>query len=434
MTSVIERLAQRGRRATDVVPAACWLLSVGLLAVSLLVDEGDPATGPAVPEVGDAAWWAAVAVLSLQTGALTRRHSHPRAVLLAVAAGMPAMTFLGDAVDAGLLAVLVAAYSAVLVRPARRLTPTFLGAGALVGVGAAAGEAWIGGSGWSVVVAGLLQAGAAVGLPLVLASVVGARRDAVDALAGTAEAQRRERDALVRVAVERERTAMARELHDIAAHHLSGIAVMTAAIGRQIDVDPEGAKRAVAQVREQSKDMLRDLRNLVVLLRDTDTEAGTDGPVRMESLAGVGELVALASQSGLDVTLETSGAVAEVAASGAVGPLAQLAAYRVVQEALSNAARHAPGARCTVRIDAREGDRVEVLVRNGAPAPGGPSAPHEPGYGLVGMRERAELTGATLRFGPTLDGGWQVALSIPTTAQTITPTVTPPAPAAEETR
>ena len=114
------------------------------------------------------------------------------------------------------------------------------------------------------------------------------------------------------------------------------------------------------------------------------------------------------------MSLETSGPVAELAAAGAVGPLAQLAAYRVVQEALSNAARHAPGAACTVRLDATTPGRVEVVVRNARPDPGHVPAPHDPGYGLVGMQERAELTGATLRYGPTLDGGWQVTLSVPT--------------------
>jgi signal transduction histidine kinase len=218
----------------------------------------------------------------------------------------------------------------------------------------------------------------------------------------------------VQVAVERERTAMARELHDIAAHHLSGIAVMTGAIGRQIDVDPDGAKRAVAQVREQSTAMLRDLRNLVVLLRDTEGGGAPGDPVRMETLAGIGELVAGARESGMDVSLETSDTVAELAASGAVGPLAQLAAYRVVQEALANAARHAPGAPGEVRVHALEG-RVEVMVRNGAPGPGEAPGRHDPGYGLVGMRERADLTGATLRYGPTDEGGWQVTLSVPAT-------------------
>lgn len=416
MTTVIERLAAHRRRPTDVVPAAVWALSVALLAASVVVSDADPTAAGGVPAFTDAAWWWAAGVLTLQAVALARAGAHPRAALLATAAAVPPLLVLGDAIGVGLVAVIVAAYRAVLARPARPLAPALSAAAALVVVGVAAAGARNDAGAWPALVGGLLQALAAVGLPLVAASVVGSRRDALEALARTAAAQARERDALVQVAVERERTAMARELHDIAAHHLSGIAVMTGAIGRQIDVDPEGAKVAVAQVREQSTAMLRDLRNLVVLLRDVDVPAEPGGPVRMETLAGIGDLVAGAQAAGLPVTSRTSGPVAERAASGGVGPLAQLAAYRVVQEALANAARHAPGARCEVLLDASDDGRVDVVVRNGPPPAGQVPSGHAPGYGLVGMHERAELTGATLRHGPTPDGGWQVRLSVPVSA------------------
>lgn len=410
MTTVTQP-AEHHRRPTDVVPAAVWVLSVGLLVASVVIGASEP-TANGVPELGDAAWWWSLVVLTVQAVALARWASRPRLALLAVAAAVPALLVLGDAIGAGLVAVMVATYRLVTARPARPLPAAMLGAGLLVAAGVAAAQVRVGVGGWGAVLAGVAQAVGAVALPAVVAGVVASRRQARDALARSIEAERRERDALVRVAVERERTAMARELHDIAAHHLSGIAVMTGAIGRQIDVDPEGAKTAVAQVREQSTAMLRDLRNLVVLLRDVDApEEG--GPVRPETLTGIGELVAGAQSAGARVTLETAGPVAEVAASGAVGPLAQLAAYRVVQEALSNAARHAPGAACTVRLDATVPARLEVVVRNSRAEPGQVPADHDPGYGLVGMQERAELTGAALRYGPTLDGGWQVTLSVP---------------------
>ena len=101
------------------------------------------------------------------------------------------------------------------------------------------------------------------------------------------EALEREHDALVQAAIARERTAMARELHDIAAHHLSGIAVMTAAIATQIDTDPAAAKRAVGQVRQQSTEVLRDLRSLVGLLReDQEPEDSPAGEPRRHRRAG----------------------------------------------------------------------------------------------------------------------------------------------------
>ena len=416
MTSVTGHPAVHRRLPTDLVPLAVWALSVVLVSAAVVLAHVDP-TARGVPGFGEAAWWWAVAVLTLQAAALARWNDHPRAALLAVAGGVPALFVLGDAIGSGLVVVMVATYRAVLARPARRLAPTLLGAAALVVVGVTASAVHSGAEGWIVVVGGPLQALGVVGLPAVLGSVLASRREALEALAATADAQHRERDALVQVAVERERTAMARELHDIAAHHLSGIAVMTGAIGRQIDVDPAGAKIAVAQVREQSTAMLRDLRNLVVLLRDVDAPPEPGGQVRMETLAGIDDLVARAQESGARVSLEKVGPVAQVAASGVVGPLAQLAAYRVVQEALANAARHAPGAPCAVRLDASEEGRVEVVVRNSRPDPGEVPGHHDPGYGLVGMHERAELTGASLRYGRTLDGGWQVTLSVPTAAE-----------------
>lgn len=417
MTAMIERLAHRGRRTTWVVPAACGLVSAALLVASAAVAASEPGVR-GVPTPDDVGWWWALAVLLAQAVLLGALRGRPRAALLAVAAVVPALLVLGDAIGVGLVPVAVGVVLVVLARPVRPLAATLAGAGALVAVGVAATELRLGGSGWVALGAGLLQGVGGVGLPALLASVVASRRDAVAALAESVEAQERERDALVQVAVERERTAMARELHDIAAHHLSGIAVMTAAIGRQIDVDPAGAKQSVAQVREQSTAMLRDLRSLVGLLREADGAAGDQGAVRVETLAGVAELVARAQAAGQEVALETSGPVAELASSGAVGPLAQLAAFRVVQEALANAARHAPGARCTVTVDARPGT-VDVVVRNDAPARGAaPVRRGAPGYGLVGMRERAELTGATLRHGPQDDGGWRVALAIPVATPT----------------
>nr|WP_253945306.1 histidine kinase [Nocardioides sp. zg-DK7169] len=203
---------------------------------------------------------------------------------------------------------------------------------------------------------------------------------------------------------------MARELHDIAAHHLSGIAVMTAAIGTQIDSDPAGAKAAVAQVRQQSTAVLRDLRSLVGLLREDDAGAGGPDRVRPESLAGITALVEDLTTAGRDVGLTVLSGGHPL--GDGVGPLAQLAAYRMAQEALANAARHAPGARAEVVLDDRDPYGVLVTVRNER-SPRSGSEQGRDGFGILGMRERAELTGAALVVGPTADGGWEVALRVP---------------------
>ncbi|WP_255500204.1 sensor histidine kinase, partial [Actinotalea sp. JY-7885] len=262
--------------------------------------------------------------------------------------------------------------------------------------------------------AALAQAAAIVGLPMLAGVVVGARSETAEARARQAEALSREHGARVETAVARERAAMARELHDIAAHHLSGIAVMTGAIGRQIDVDPEAAKTGVERVRAETSAMLDELRSLVRLLRDTPDEA--DHPV--ETLAAVPALVERARASGVDATLTTLGSPAD--RWDAVGPLAQLAAFRTVQECLANVVRHAPGARCEVLLDARDHAALVVSVTNGPAAGGavpldvGADARPGGGLGLVGMQERADLTDARLTYGPRPDGGWRVELAVPT--------------------
>ncbi|KMM45187.1 MAG: histidine kinase [Cellulomonas sp.] len=416
---------RRPRPARLAVPAACAAIAVVLLVVAAMLHAADPAGVVGMPALGTPLWWWAVVVVLLQAVALASRPHADARVLVAVAVGVPALAGLGEGIGVCLVAVLVAAYEVALHGRQSRTVPALVAAGLLVAAGVVWSELRIGTEVAIAITGGLVQAAGTVGLPVLVATFVGARREARAAQADSLAARAREHDALVRVAVERERTAMARELHDIAAHHLSGIAVMSGAIGRQIDVDPAGAKVAVAQVREQSTAMLRDLRNLVVLLRDDDAPAEQAGVVRMETLTGVAELVATAHGQGLDVTLRREGPLDELAASGALGPLAQLVVYRTVQESLANAGRHAPGAPCEVHLDARTDDRLEVTVRNGPPPQDQEPPRHDPGYGLVGMRERAEVTGARLRYGPTGDGGWQVRLTVPFAAPSADLTTTP---------
>jgi len=168
-------------------------------------------------------------------------------------------------------------------------------------------------------------------------------------------------------------------------------------------------------VREQSTAMLRDLRSLVGLLREGPVDPAPAAVTRQESLSGITGLVEAARATGADVRLTVLDRADGRPLGGEVGPLAQLAAYRTVQEALANAARHSPGARCEVVVDARDPAAVLVTVENAAPAlPPSPAATSGGGFGLVGMRERAELTDARLETGPTADGGWLVSLSLPT--------------------
>ena len=393
----------------DVITAVvCWVVAIGLLLIVPTMSAGDPELAAATTDLGTATWWVVALALTVQAAALVWVRAAPRIVLLLVTAIPLAVAWVGVGGLFGLmaLAVMTASYVAVADRPMRVTRGTGLTAGALllaanIVAGVRDGDLTLG----VLLAAAAAQAAFVVGAPVVVALLVSSRRDIREAREHELRALTREHDALVREARAQERTAMARELHDIAAHHLSGIAVMAAAIERQITADPDAAREGVRQVRSQSTAVLRDLRRLVGLLRESDS-----GELAVETLNGIAELTTQAATLGAPVELVTLAGRDGPLGDG-LGPLAHLTAYRLVQESLANAVQHAPGARCQVTIDDVDPRYVVVTVRNDA---GSAVAQTRPGggLGLVGMRERAELTGADLRYGPTIDGGWDVTLRL----------------------
>lgn len=399
----------RTPRTVDAWVAGCgWLFAALALVALPLLDTGDDEIVLVAP--GSIGWWLILAAVTAQALVLSRARSAPRPVLLTVAALPVLLAVAGPGAVYGLtgIATILAVFLVTLALPLPDLRTLLPVVAVFVLLGetlnavrstttdlpAALGSA-------------LLQAVAVVGLPFVVALAVAARREARSAHRGEERALVRERDALVQAAVADERTAMARELHDIAAHHMSGIAIMSAAIARQIDTDPEAAKRSVQQVREQSTAVLDDLRRLVGLLREDDGEATRS----VETLVSLRDLVASRRDAGLTVDLRVPG---ERTFADEVGPLAQLVSYRMVQEALTNAVVHAPGSACVVEIDDTGDGTLMVRVHNGAPTKPVARARSTTGFGLVGMRERAALVGADLVYGSTVDGGWEVRLTFPT--------------------
>lgn len=198
-------------------------------------------------------------------------------------------------------------------------------------------------------------------------------------------------------AVLEERARIAREMHDVVAHHMSMIAVRAETAPYRVPDLPESAQQELATIATAARAALTDMRRLLGALRAEDGEAPT-GP--QPGLADLGDLVQTARAAGVDVMLTAEGLDG---APGTVG----LAAYRIVQEALANAARHAPGG--PVTIDARGfPDRLELAVRNKRTGPATPGG----GHGLIGMRERAALLGGELTAEP--DGSeFVVAATLP---------------------
>ncbi|MEO3785101.1 sensor histidine kinase [Actinocorallia sp. B10E7] len=232
-------------------------------------------------------------------------------------------------------------------------------------------------------------------LALIFGDAVGGRRWAEMSLAEQAELRRQD---LARQAVLEERSRIARELHDVVAHHMSVIALQAEAAPYKIPELPEAARATFALLRDEARAALTETRRVVGLLRADDEAAERVPQPGMDRLP---ELVA--SHDGLRVTLTVVGAVRTLPEG------LDLSAYRIIQEALSNAARYAPGSAVSVEVR-YDGDRLRLAVRDDGPR-GEPDTSNG-GHGLVGMRERVTMLGGVLTAGE--DGeGWAVVAELP---------------------
>jgi signal transduction histidine kinase len=289
---------------------------------------------------------------------------------------------------------------------------------------------------WAAVSAGHRVAGLVVGLALVvnlaLAGFVGVSSHAQEADApiwlavwlatgfGLGEVSRTRRQVLEQVqqrAVDAERTReeearrrageerlrIARELHDVLAHHISVINIQAGVAVHLLDKQPDQARSALVAISAASKEAMRELRATLGVLRQVD-EAEPLAPA--PGLARLEDLVARASSAGIAVDVATTGEPRRLPAA------ADLAAYRIIQESLTNVARHSGGAHATIAIDFGA-EAVEITVDDAGG--GGPSneAPPRAGNGLTGMRERAAASGGTLEAGPRPEGGYRVHAWLP---------------------
>jgi signal transduction histidine kinase len=240
-------------------------------------------------------------------------------------------------------------------------------------------------------------------LPGALGAWARTRSDLVAALTERAERAEAERELMAREAVLNERTRIAREMHDAVGHRVSLMVLQAGAI-EMAAADRDRVEQLACNVQSAGRQALEELRQMVGVLRggDVDDEAPLGPQPGLEDLTA---LVAHARQAGMTVELHQ----ADGAASA--DPLIGRAAYRIVQEALTNAGKHAPGAAVSVDVE-RHPDDLLIRVVNGAPAaPVGP-APGG-GYGLVGLGERVRTLGGQLRAEPRLDGGFGVEAVLP---------------------
>jgi signal transduction histidine kinase len=350
-----------------------WLL-VGVFAVAALVE------GILRP---DLAWRPVVTVLALALlPALLWRRSRP---LLAVLVGWGVAGLLSvlqltlDAGDLGLLsmmAVLIVLYSLVRWGSGQEMVIGAAFVTVVVALGMYAASA-----GWAEVFG-------ASALLLMIVAMAGVFRYRADLWA---RQQREVRN--------QERVALARELHDTVAHHVSAIAVQAQAGGVVAAIQPEKAAEALAAIETEASRTLAEMRSMVRLLRE-------DEDVAYSPQRGVADLPTLARADAAPIV--------EVSLNGSLTGLAppvDATLYRLAQESLTNALRHARSA-THVGIDVlREGDAVRLRVSDDGQTE--PGSAQEPGFGLLGMAERAHLLGGSFSAGPGTAGGWVVEAVLP---------------------
>ena len=231
------------------------------------------------------------------------------------------------------------------------------------------------------------------------------RLQAREARAIAAE-QTREEEARRRVAAERLR--MARELHDVVAHNLALVNAQSSVAEYLPRSDPTAAAKALHDITRHTQQALDELRSTVGLLRQADDDPASDDQLRpLHGLSDLGDLVTLHRDAGAEVTMTVAGKPHPLPA------ISELATSRIVQEALTNATKHAPGAAVKVKLRWTN-DGLELGIDNDASPPGEQvPAGGGTGHGLIGMRERALAARGSLRSGPRSQGGFTVTATIP---------------------
>ena len=259
------------------------------------------------------------------------------------------------------------------------------------------------GGGWwtnAIFLSGMIAAALGLGL------YTGTRRAYLAELRDRADRLERERDQQAALAVAAERARIAREMHDIVAHHLTVMITLSEAAIAASASSPERANDVMRSVADTGRRALADTRRLLGVLRQRPGQdpghepAGTLQPV--PDLTQLDRLIEQVRSAGLDTTLEIHGQAPDVPAG------VQLTVYRLVQEALTNTLKHGgPGARASVRLRYLPGELLVDIDDDGA----GVTAPAAVGVGggLLGMRERVHAYGGDVQAGPRQPGGWQVS-------------------------
>ncbi|MEU5954418.1 histidine kinase [Streptomyces sp. NPDC047525] len=356
-----------------------------------------PPPGPGIPDHETyAAPWPLVALSALP---LAYRRRYPLAAFAAVL-GLALVVGEDRTSWINVLTCVIGAYSAVTYSRHRMWAlVVLLIAAILAGIGFRDTEPVL--PGWSSPAVVLLVAGVLAGLVRLWQRQLTASKDRY------AQLQRAQAEAMRR-AVDEERSRIAAELHDVVTHNVSVMVIQAGAARKVMDAAPERSKQALLAVEAGGRAAMAELRHVMGLLAAPDTGRPDSPADGLEPQPGLGQLDALIER------VRAAGTPVGVSVGLPQDPLSpgvDLAAYRVVQEALTNTIKHAPGAEASVTIGCAD-DRLEIEVvdtggvRDAPPADGN-------GRGLIGLRERLAVYGGELTAGPTLTGGYRIKALIP---------------------
>ncbi len=383
MRTVWRQWLTRHDRVRDALPA------VPLIVIAM-----------AATAVGKSEWheprWGEVVWTALSCVPLAVRSLWPLQIALLTLAGDLTLMAVASHMSPAPAASLVALYTLALLGDRRTAWAVGLAAAvAITGVYAAThSDSVVGG-------ASLLRFDFAVAATA-LGRTVRSRREHLAEARARAERAERMQEEETRRRVTAERVRIARDLHDVVAHHITLVNAQAGVAHHLMRANPDQAYEALAHIKENSRAALDELRATVGLLRQPDDGPGTRAPI--PRLADLDALAEGFRASGLSVGVARRGTPAPVA------PSSELTAYRIVQEALTNTHKHASATRADVVLDYGPHSLRVTVTDDGRPGvPKGAG----PGHGLTGMHERASAVGGTVTAGPRLEGGFQVVAELP---------------------
>ncbi|HMR48054.1 MAG TPA: histidine kinase [Arachnia sp.] len=420
----IRRVLRKRPWLVDGTIACCYLLGTAMLAVLgsiVSVDSGAPVEFE-MPDYLRPPWLLLLlAGMAITTAALLLRRRYPLSALIAVLVVL--LLTPGHMVPAAgaTVAAWVLLYSIPVYRSAAAgwvgyvvaVVSSLLPVPSLMGEPLTADVSGPGGVISLAITSALLML-----IPVVVGINIGNRQRYTEAIIDRAHQLARERDQLARLAVAEERSRIAREMHDIVAHSVSVMIMLSEGAARAAELQPAEAAKAMSQCAETGRSALGEMRRLIGVLREPAPHSEGRAPAEMAPAPGMESLPELIEgfrAAGLVVELTLRGVRDEDASASGQGR--ELTIYRTVQEALTNTLRHAgPGARAKVLVDQRDGSTlVRVVDDGGDPGQAAPMAGVGSGQGLAGLGERVRLFGGTLDFGPS-GRGWQVTATLPAEA------------------